>query len=108
MSDVPTTPAAEASPHHGRKTVGPAKTVGSAVSAVTLAAVTVLSGSGLMGGSPLGTNSAGVVGSPPNSVTSRIAGVHNDLARAVELQQVTPEQANFVEQQLIRRIQKTA
>ena len=108
MSALENTPPAEAGPHHGRKAVGTAKTVGTAVSAVTLAAVTVLSGSGLMGGSALGVDPAGVVGAPPNSVTSRIAGVHDDLARAVELQQVTPEQASFVERQLIRRIQNSA
>lgn len=99
MSTLENTPAPEPGMHHGRKTVG------TAVAAVTLAAVTVLSGSGLIGGSTLGLESASIIGSPPNSVSSRIAGVHEDMARAVELAQVTPEQARFLEKQLIRHIQ---
>ncbi len=85
--------------NHGKKTVG------SAAAAVTLAAVTVLSASGFMGASATGLESASIVGSPPNSASARIAGVQEDMARAVQLQQITPEQAAFLEQQLVRRIQ---
>lgn len=99
MSALENTHAHEPGTPHGRKTVG------TAVTALTLAAVTVLSGSGLIGGSALALESASIIGSPPNSVSSRIAGVHEDMARAVELQQVTQEQASFLEKQLIRRIQ---
>lgn len=86
--------------NHGKKGVG------SAAAAVTLAAVTVLSASGLMGAPAAGLDSASIVGSPPNSTSSRIAGVQDDVARAVQLQQITPAQAAFLEQQLVRRIQK--
>lgn len=93
-------PAAAAAPlNHGRKSVG------SAAAAVTLAAVTVLSASGFMGASAAGLDSASIVASPPNSASSRIAGVQEDMARAVQLQQITPQQAAFLEQQLVRRIQ---
>ena len=80
-------------------------TVGSTAAAVTLAAVTVLSVSGLVGAPSSGLDSAGIISSPPGSVSSRIAGVQEDMARAVQLQQITPEQAAFLEKQLIRRIQ---
>ncbi len=79
------------------------KAVGSAVAAVTLAAVTVLGVSGMTGG--VGLDAASIITSPPNSASSRIAGVREDMARAVQLQQITPEQAAFLERQLVRRIQ---
>ncbi|MGO4383230.1 hypothetical protein [Specibacter sp. RAF43] len=67
--------------------------VGTAVAAATLAAVTVLS-------------APGTAPAPASaSVTSRIAGVQEDMARAVALRQVTAEQAAFLENQLVRRIQ---
>ncbi|MCU6482225.1 hypothetical protein QO003_002018 [Arthrobacter silviterrae] len=76
--------------------------VGTAVAAATLAAVTALSG-------PVySSDPASILSSPANSASSRIAGVHADMARAVALQQVTPEQAAFLEQQLVRRIQADA
>lgn len=78
--------------------------VGTAVAAATLAAVAVLSGPGLAGGTSTVMDPASIIASPPNSQSSRIAGVHEDLARAVALQQVTPEQASFLENQLVRRI----
>lgn len=80
-------------------------TVGTAVAAVTLAAVTVLSGPGVVGGSASSLAAGSIIGSPANSVSSRISGVHEDMARAVQLQQITPEQAAFLENQLVRRIQ---
>ncbi|MET4003289.1 MULTISPECIES: hypothetical protein [Arthrobacter] len=86
-------------PAAGRK-----KTVGTAVAAVTLAAVTVLSGPALVGGSMAAFEPGSIIGSPPNSASSRIAGVHEDMARAVQLQQLTPEQAAFMESQLVKRI----
>lgn len=84
------------------------KTVGTAMAAVTLAAVTVLGGPVLVGGTASSLDPASIIGSPPNSVTSRIAGVHEDMARAVQLQQITSEQAAFLENQLVKRIQSEA
>lgn len=84
------------------------KTVGTAMAAVTLAAVTVLGGPVLVGGTASGLDPASIIGSPPNSVSSRIAGVHEDMARAVQLQQITAEQAAFLENQLVKRIQNKA
>ena len=84
------------------------KTVGSAVAAVTLAAVTVLSGHALVGGSSASIEPGSIIGSPPNSASTRIAGVQEDMARAVELHQITAEQAAFLESQLVKRIQREA
>lgn len=89
-----------------KKTVGAA--VGTAVAAATLAAVTVLSGPALAGASASGLNSGSIISSPPNSASSRIAGVHEDMARAVKLGQITPEQASFLENQLVKRIKTGA
>ncbi|MHA7268172.1 hypothetical protein [Arthrobacter sp. HLT1-20] len=86
-----------------KKTVGAA--VGTAVAAATLAAVTVLSGPSLSGAPASGLNSASIVSSPPNSASSRIAGVQQDVARAVQLGQITAEQAAFLENQIVKRIQ---
>ncbi|MDO5753912.1 hypothetical protein [Arthrobacter sp.] len=80
------------------------KTVGTAMAAVTLAAVTVLGGPAVVGGMAGSLDSGSIIGSPPNSASSRIAGVQNDMARAVALQQITPEQAAFLENQLVKRI----
>ena len=68
--------------------------VGTAVAAATLAAVTVFSG--------------GAAVANTESTASRIAGVQQDLARAVALQQVTSEQAAAFEKQMVRRIQSQA
>ena len=87
---------------HGRKSLG------TTMAAVTLAAVTVLGGPALMGGSAASLDSGSIIGSPPNSASSRIAGVQNDMARAVALQQITPEQAAFLENQLVKRIRNDA
>lgn len=84
------------------------KSVGAAVAAVTLAAVTVLSGPGLVSGSAHGLEPGSIITSPPNSASSRIAGVHEDMARAVRLQQLTTEQAAFLENELVKRIQGKA
>lgn len=84
------------------------KTVGTAMAAVTLAAVTVLGGPVLVDGTASSLDPGSIIGSPPNSVTSRIAGVHEDMARAVQLQQITSEQAAFLENQLVKRIQSEA
>ncbi|MFQ4148270.1 hypothetical protein AAGW05_06185 [Arthrobacter sp. LAPM80] len=95
-----------AAPHSiGSKPKLAKKSVGTAVAAVTLAAVTVLSGPGLVAGSASSLDAAGIIRTPTNSAATRIAGVHEDLVRAVELQQVTPEQAAFLERQLVKRIQ---
>lgn len=84
------------------------KAVGAAVAAVTLAAVTVLSGPGLVGGTATGLEPGSIISSPPNSASSRIAGIHEDMARAVKLQQITTEQAAFLENELVKRIQDKA
>lgn len=41
------------------------------------------------------------------SSTARLAGVHQDLTRAIELRQLTPEQAKKFEQRLLRQINGT-
>ncbi len=68
---------------------------GTMIAAATLAASTAFS-------------AAGSTPSPNAAASSRIDGVHADLARAVALRQVTEEQAGRFEQQLIRRIQTDA
>lgn len=73
--------------------------VGTAVAAATLAAVTVLSGPAAAFAAPT---------SAENAASARIAGVQEDMARAVALRQITPEQAAFVENQLVKRISTTA
>jgi hypothetical protein len=80
------------------------KYVGTTMAAVTLAAAAVLGAPGLAGGPASNLQSASIIGSPPNSASSRIAGVQEDVARAVALQQLTPEQAVFLEKQLAKRI----
>ncbi len=92
-------PSANSWPGRGRKTVGTAMAV------ATLAAVTALSGPGLVGGSAASLDPGSIISSPPNSASSRIAGVHDDMLRAVALRQITPEQAAFLENQLVKRIQ---
>ncbi|POH56859.1 hypothetical protein [Arthrobacter glacialis] len=94
---------ASAKARPAKRTVGAA--VGTAVAAATLAAVTVLSGPALAGASASGLNSGSIISSPPNSASSRIAGVHEDMARAVQLGQITASQAAFLENQLVKRIQ---
>jgi len=74
-------------------------TVGTAVATAALVAATVLSGP------VFSSDPASILASPTNSASSRIAGVQEDMARAVALRQVTPEQAAFLEGQLVRRIQ---
>ncbi|WP_425859821.1 hypothetical protein [Arthrobacter sp. TWP1-1] len=88
----------------GKKRVAK-KTVGTTMAAVTLAAAAVLAGPGLAGASASTLDPASIIGSPPNSASSRIAGVQEDLARAVALHQVTAEQAAFLQRQLVKRIQ---
>ena len=90
-----------------RKRVGK-RTVGTAMAAVTLAAAAVLAGPGLAGASASTLEPGSIIGSPPNSASSRIAGVQEDLARAVALHQVTAEQAEFLQRQLVKRIQAEA
>ncbi|WP_394939764.1 hypothetical protein [Psychromicrobium sp. YIM B11713] len=41
---------------------------------------------------------------PTPSPTTRIAGVHQDLARAIALRQLTPEQAKRFEERILRQI----
>lgn len=105
VADAETGKAASSRPADARHKPG-RKTVGTAVAAVTLAAVTVLSGPALAGGSSSNFEPGSIIASPPNSASSRIAGVQEDMARAVELQQVTAEQAAFLESQLVKRIQR--
>ncbi|ALV46435.1 hypothetical protein MB46_14020 [Arthrobacter alpinus] len=81
------------------------KTVGTTMAAVTLAAAAVLAGPGIAGASASSLDPDSIIGSPPNSVSSRIAGVQEDLDRAVALHQVTAEQAAFLQRQLVKRIQ---
>jgi copper(I)-binding protein len=95
------TTAAPATASSSRKSAAGAKArpgmkaaVGTAVAAATLAAVTVFSG--------------GAAVANTESTASRIAGVQQDLARAVALQQVTSEQAAAFEKQMVRRIQSQA
>jgi hypothetical protein len=89
----------------GKKRVAK-KTVGTTMAAVTLAAAAVLAGPGLAGASASTLDPASIIGSPPNSASTRIAGVQEDLARAVALHQVTAEQAAFLQRQLVKRIQE--
>ncbi|MHA7175336.1 hypothetical protein ACX80D_01640 [Arthrobacter sp. Sr24] len=84
------------------------KTVGSAVVAVTLAAVTVLTGPAVVGGPSSSFEPGSIIGSPLNSASTRIAGIQEDMARAVDLHQITAEQAAFLENQLVKRIQRDA
>ncbi|WP_104086490.1 hypothetical protein [Arthrobacter sp. GMC3] len=88
---------AVAKPRPGVKTA-----VGTAVATAALVAATVLSGP------VFSSDPASILASPANSASSRIAGVQEDMARAVALRQVTPEQAAFLEAQLVRRIQSEA
>ncbi|GAB3281449.1 hypothetical protein GCM10027449_22500 [Sinomonas notoginsengisoli] len=50
------------------------------------------------------TLATGIVMSPTPSATARLDGVHEDLARAVALRQITGEQAAFLEAQIARAI----
>ncbi|MDQ4488661.1 hypothetical protein RBS60_00445 [Sinomonas sp. ASV486] len=47
---------------------------------------------------------AGIVMSPAPAPSARLNGVHQDLARAVALRQITDEQAAFLEAQIARSI----
>lgn len=76
-------------------------TVTTAVAAAALVAVTVFSGP-----TPL-SQADSILTSPVNSSASRIAGVQEDLDRAVALQQLTREQADFFEKQLVGKIKRT-
>lgn len=50
------------------------------------------------------TLATGIVMSPAPSAAARLDGVHEDLARAVALRQITGEQAAFLEAQIARAI----
>lgn len=50
------------------------------------------------------TLATGIVMSPAPSASARLVGVHEDLARAVALRQITDEQAKFLEAQIARAI----
>lgn len=73
---------------------------GSIMAAATLAAVTAFASAPPVAPQPTTTGAA----APP----SRLQGVHADLKRAVALRQVTAEQADRFEAQLVRRIQAGA
>ncbi|AJT41842.1 hypothetical protein [Psychromicrobium lacuslunae] len=47
---------------------------------------------------------APVPSSTASSSTARLAGVHQDLTRAIELRQLTPEQAEKFEKRLLKQI----
>jgi hypothetical protein len=76
-------------------------TAGTMMAAATLAAVTAFSSSPTAPPTTASSSSA-------SQAPARIQGVHADMERAVALRQVTPEQAQRFEQQLIRRIQADA
>lgn len=50
------------------------------------------------------TLAAGIAMSPAPAPSARLVGVHEDLARAVALRQITDEQAAFFEAQIARAI----
>lgn len=77
--------------------------------AVTTAVATAaLVAAAVLAGPVVSPDPVSILASPTNSASSRIAGVQQDMARAVALQQVTPEQAAFLEGQLVKRIQSQA
>ena len=78
------------------------------IAAASLAAVALLGASEVPGETGTEVNVCHVQHSAGESVEQRIAGVKADTARAVELQQLTSEQAAFVAEQLVRRIQSGA
>lgn len=83
-------------PNAGRS--GIKTSVTTAVAAAALVAATVFSGPSFV------SQADSILSSPANSSASRIAGVQQDMARAVALQQLTSEQAAFLEKQLIKGI----
>ena len=86
------------------------KAISTRMAAVSLAAVTMLGASAVPAGAASNVGAANISQAPAGSADQqsdtdqRIAGVHADMARAVELQQVTEEQAAFLAEQLVRRI----
>ncbi|WP_246036105.1 hypothetical protein [Sinomonas susongensis] len=56
------------------------------------------------GGVVAATFAAGIVMSPAQAPQARLGGIHEDLQRAVALQQITPEQAALFEVKLQREI----
>ncbi|MGN6405054.1 hypothetical protein [Sinomonas sp.] len=56
------------------------------------------------GGVMAATLAAGVVMSPAPAPSARLGGVHEDLQRAVQLRQITPEQAALFEAKIEREI----
>jgi hypothetical protein len=50
------------------------------------------------------TLAAGIVMSPAPAPSARLGGIHEDLQRAVQLRQITPEQAALFEAKLEREI----
>ena len=73
---------------------------GTVMAAATLAAVTAFTSAP--------TAAPASASSSTSQAPSRIQGVHADMQRAVALRQVTPEQAQRFERQLVRRIQGDA
>ena len=56
------------------------------------------------GGVMAATLAAGIVMSPAQAPSARLGGIHDDLQRAVQLRQITPEQAALFESKLEREI----
>lgn len=56
------------------------------------------------GGVMAATLAAGIVMSPAPAPSARLGGIHEDLQRAVQLRQITPEQAVLFEAKLEREI----
>lgn len=56
------------------------------------------------GGVVAATFAAGIVMSPAQAPSARLGGIHDDLQRAVQLRQITPEQAALFEAKLEREI----
>jgi hypothetical protein len=56
------------------------------------------------GGVMAATLAAGIVMSPAPAPSARLGGIHEDLQRAVQLRQITPEQAALFEAKLEREI----
>lgn len=78
--------------------------VTTAAAAVTLAAAAVLGAHAVTHQTTSSMDAGTIIGSPVNSAAARIAGIQADTARAVELKQLTAEQAAFLEAQLLKRI----
>ncbi|WP_415855370.1 hypothetical protein [Sinomonas sp. G460-2] len=80
--------------HHGSKSTVKRSAARAVVGGVAAAA----------GGVVAATLAAGIVMSPAQAPSARLGGIHDDLQRAVQLRQITPEQAALFEAKLSREI----